>query len=375
MIWLLLASCSTPIDRAALATQACPEDAVVLEDGTHQEVMSLSWDDDAELYVGAIYAYVLPDDIRSFSATVELDGIETAFALLQFDGQTWIDATVEDTKVGAWDSPPYFHEEELGSTIVAPINGDTFPEGGCLRIQPAAVEDGNARLFLRVRTEAPSEPAIDLNVVVVGDTEVFEEDIEEALDVMAEIWGEGSGPTIGSVEYYALDDDETPRAADADALRGSIVDADRADAINLFFIEDMVPSDGTLGEAGGIPGPLGLQGVDGAGVLVAVDPMSDEDGVLDTTLLATTLAHEVGHQLGLYHTTESEGWRYETLDDTAECPLDADDNGDGLLSAEECRAFDGENFMFWIDADFPQEEVSHQQGLLLAESPIVTEAP
>ena len=75
-------------------------------------------------------------------------------------------------------------------------------------------------------------------------------------------------------------------------------------ALCLFFVRSLeggAASFSLLGVAGGIPGPSGLTGTSHSGVVLAFDP-----GVVgpDGTIPGTVLAHETGHFLGLFHTTE-----------------------------------------------------------------------
>jgi hypothetical protein len=114
--------------------------------------------------------------------------------------------------------------------------------------------------------------------------------------------------------------------------------------VNLFFVADMERRDGDgdpQAEAGGIPGPLGMQGTGASGIAIATDMMAG-----DAPSLGRTLAHEIGHYLGLFHTSESNGVVLDTLDDTPECRVERDKDGDGL-SAADCEGFGADNLMFW----------------------------
>jgi hypothetical protein len=90
------------------------------------------------------------------------------------------------------------------------------------------------------------------------------------------------------------------------------------------------------GFTGGTPGPIGAIGTAASGIVV------DHRGSAERT--ATTVAHEIGHYLGLKHTTlvtyDSEGGRhiagYDSIGDTPECPPGT--------SPEDCP--DYQNLMF-----------------------------
>jgi hypothetical protein len=79
----------------------------------------------------------------------------------------------------------------------------------------------------------------------------------------------------------------------------------------------------------------------------------------------------VGHQLGLFHTSESEGDSFDVLSDTVQCTVETyDADGDGEVSAEECADADGTNFMFWTSGDVTQDQMSAEQAFVLTHSPV-----
>ncbi len=115
-------------------------------------------------------------------------------------------------------------------------------------------------------------------------------------------------------------------------------------AINLFFLKDIDPrpDDGEPeAEAGGIPGPLGMQGTGSSGIAIATNMMAG-----DPERLGRTLAHEIGHYLGLFHTSEADGSVLDALADTPECRSERDTGGDGL-DVGDCQGFGADNLMFW----------------------------
>jgi hypothetical protein len=89
-------------------------------------------------------------------------------------------------------------------------------------------------------------------------------------------------------------------------------------AVNVFFVADIEP--GTSGDLGGIAGgtpiPFGMHGTPGSGIAIATDNLLN-----DPTKIGRNLAHELGHALGLFHTSEINGQVYDPLPDTPTCRM------------------------------------------------------
>jgi len=148
------------------------------------------------------------------------------------------------------------------------------------------------------------------------------------------------------------------------------------DCINLFFIEDYTGSwSGILGNAAGMPGSMGISN-SWNGVLISLNAHATGTD-LDSKLLGETIAHEMGHQLGLFHTSESGGTVFDILNDTIDCPISRDNDNDGKISAEECEGYGADNVMFWTSwssssrlAGKQQNNLSSHQIHVLKYSPI-----
>ena len=141
-------------------------------------------------------------------------------------------------------------------------------------------------------------------------------------------------------------------------------------AINLFFVHSITGGMGgyvILGESAGIPG-VPIRGSSGSGVAVT---MADFPNGLDD--IASTFAHEGGHWLGLFHTTESGGTSFDPLPDTPQCPKVPNDvNNDGFVDAAECAALDGPNLMFWTSfGGQTQFTVTPNQQFVEMRNPVV----
>ena len=111
-------------------------------------------------------------------------------------------------------------------------------------------------------------------------------------------------------------------------------------AINLFLvssIENDTGSSGTiLGIDGAIGGPL-KNGTAVSGMAVSTFDMLDKYTIGDSDFfeVGNTIAHEMGHFLGLNHLSERRGTSHDSLRDTPICQTT--DSGLGVLTISSCR--------------------------------------
>ncbi|MEL6741773.1 MAG: M12 family metallo-peptidase [Planctomycetota bacterium] len=265
----------------------------------------------------------------------------------------------------------------MTANLTLPMSPDTLPVAGCLAVLPVVQGDvrgseGEIRIASR-RGDALLDPAgrLTVNAIRVGNVGVSLEDIEAALGVADALYVDNGAGTLADIEFFDVATDAgafvPSNGAALNDLRSTPIEGSSR-AMNIYFIEDFTDAPGVLGVAAGIPGPNGIPQTPGSGVVVALTSHRTVDGVVNTTLMGETIAHELGHQLGLFHTSESDGSGHDVVDDTAECTLADDANGDGQLAAEECP--DGANVMFWTSASFSQSTMSASQSDVLFFSPV-----
>lgn len=180
---------------------------------------------------------------------------------------------------------------------------------------------------------------------------------------------QGAGINIGTVRYFDITGENLTRyrivRSFADIYRlialSQAPGDSREDAlsINVFLIEDFAISDipGLLGLSAGIPGVPGVHGNGGAGlVFTSANLRADPES------LGQTLGHEVGHFLGLRHTSERGGSEYDPLGDTPQCSRPE--------SPFNCS--DVENLMFPFSVDgVTQRTVTPNQRFVLQRNPLV----
>lgn len=169
-------------------------------------------------------------------------------------------------------------------------------------------------------------------------------------------------------------------------------------AMNFFFVQQFEPPGfplGLIGRAGKIEGPALLQGTPYSGVVIAATTTAGFSALSQAELLnqGATMAHEGGHFLGLYHTTERCGagateceggfdmnengqidaWELvDSIQDTPECPsIRRFSNPPDFvsISRDGCSDLDGKNLMFPLrvtpsDNMFQDQLTADQQSVL-----------
>ncbi len=238
-----------------------------------------------------------------------------------------------------------------------------------------AENNDGVKLTLRSGT-VPASTTIVVQPYITGTTWTTG-DLSNALSVMSSIYS-ANGITLSIKSTISISDSRFAAVSGTftDTTTSALVSQGCAAAVNLFFIEDYVGSwSGILGNAAGMPGSIGIANA-WNGVLISLTAHASGTS-LDAQLLGETAAHEMGHQLGLFHTTEEKGDVFDILTDTPECSNSRDNNGDGKMSAEECEDYGGENIMFWTpwssssrSAGKKQETLSSYQQQVLKHSPI-----
>jgi hypothetical protein len=240
------------------------------------------------------------------------------------------------------------------------------------------INSANDRVKLVMRSDStPSNATIVVQPYITGTT-WSASDISEALGIMSNIYAKNginlkinSTITISDSQYASVSGTATNSTTSALVSKGS------TDTVNLFFVEDL-SSGSYLGVATGIPGSMKMAN-SWNGVLNFLTPHAT-GSTLNSQLLGETVAHEMGHQLGLFHTSESVGTVFDILSDTPECAISRDSDSSGKVSAEECDGYGGDNLMFWTAwssssqaAGKKQETLSSYQQYVLKYSPIANQ--
>ena len=177
----------------------------------------------------------------------------------------------------------------------------------------------DVRVLVKHGVDEPDEGTLDLNLWFTEATGVSAADgpthprIVAMLTQLNEVLG-AVGVTIGAVTYQDVSP-ELPQVVSSTLGKDSDLGllfqstAGSGPGTNIVFVGGIVkesletPTTGiVLGIAGGIPGPpFVVDGSSHSGVAI-----SWPDTNTDSDLLGNTAAHELGHYLGLFHSTEKE---------------------------------------------------------------------
>ena len=235
----------------------------------------------------------------------------------------------------------------------------------------------NDRVILYLRSgNLRSTPEIIVQPFITGST-WSANDLSSALSITSDIYS-SNGVSLLIKTTISISESQYAEVSGSftDSTTSSLVSQGFTNCINLFFIEDYTGnSSGILGNASGMPGSMGIEN-SWNGVLISMNAHAS-GSELDSQLLGETAAHEMGHQMGLFHTSESGGTIFDIISDTAECSITLDNDSNGIISAEECEGYGAENVMFWTSwssssrlAGKKQNNFSSHQNHVFKYSPI-----
>jgi hypothetical protein len=248
---------------------------------------------------------------------------------------------------------------------------------------------------------------VDLGIYLVSDSWTAASAIADpngawtrAIDAVAGIYA-NAGLCLGKVTFYDVPawaktayatsvsaDDSSP----CGLLDQMFTLSQPGAAVPFFFVDDIQAATSTgqvgtvVGIDGAIPGPAGIGGTVHSGALINVSDLSTAGCGSNTSYstcaadrIGFIAAHEGGHFMGLFHTSESDGSLFDPIGDTPQCAPSCDTDRNGSLTGGECgndssttaSCGGASNTMFWLVSSRSQGLFSAQQGRVIRANPVV----
>lgn len=287
----------------------------------------------------------IPADANKVAVIAEAAGLISTTSITNDLGTTYLSDTGEITSLAS-DLEPFISTATVSSRdFDPPIAGTTLNVSNLVGSSAddesygAPVPGQEVRYTLLSQHDADlNSGSLRVNVLFVGPTgsdQLLRSTMKRAYQVFRDIYAKAH-ITLDIAEKEVDGPYVLPDPFAGDELYQRLSSDARSPAVNICLGEDL-SFPGLLGEAGGIPGsPLpSPRSCVGVSVINSAGPTGDFNTEF-TRVLGETLAHEVGHYLGLFHPVEGDLATYDPLSDTPECG-----------STEDCDAQIGANFMYY----------------------------
>ena len=292
-------------------------------------------------------------------------------------------------------SKNFSEQHILPYTVVVPNHPSVGMEAGDWHLSLLASENVNVNATVVIQTAQRATQTLEVRIILVLSDEASLDatsaaenaDFQSLLSGVTDVFFQ-AGIEFSVVEYVGVDAEQATEYGVLDSIDGENSelaqllrlggDSDSR-VLNVFFVEDIAVGSGRTriaGVSGGTPGPPTINGTGRSGVAINLGSFLADPTDVDATVI--TIAHEAAHYLGLYHSSEKSGGGddaegFDHLADTPQCGIANDENGDELLSVQECSDADGFNLMFWTAASAPIDNIrlTDDQSAVLRMNPIV----
>ncbi len=366
---------STPIGPGTTPSEPCPEGVVDLGptsvvNGTSLHDLGDVYPDGSGLSGGQLVtfstpiAFCVPDDTTSFVVmTMTADKFTTFYTPAEGDliSYSWL----VPNDIGNW-----------GTSMMHPVAPERIVSGGAYEVSFALSSNDPMPVYVSLRRGNAPGGKLHLNVVFV-DSSLTEAERNSILGAFAEVRRvyATAGVTVdedvrvGFIADRSLEVIPESTPAQAERLEMAPLSAGSQALHPLggtIYVVREFGEDGLYGFSPGIPSIVGFER---AGIAIATATHRLENGAIDYRNVSITIAHELGHYLGLRHTSERDGLVHDPLTDTPACVAGINDsNLDGEISEAECSGLGADNLMFWFGFG---SNVSAHQAYVLQRTPVI----
>jgi hypothetical protein len=263
---------------------------------------------------GSASHYVFIDDgllLNTVACMTSPNGsVPLAFNQIDFNG----DGILEDDATGLFnvEAPALFFPND-GSQRLLPGGTYTFPVGAADSNGNLVADTLTPHVYYKTAQVAQTTLTVNLWVAAQVDdagkiidptTASADPIISGALQVLDNVYADAAHANLKLVPNVAVISNSFVDLTTQSQVDNMVSGASGGAAINLFIVGSIalpgIPGN-VVGMALGLPGPFNLQNTVVSGVLV--EYVNDGNG--QTT--GVTMAHELGHYLGLFHTSQTNG--------------------------------------------------------------------
>jgi hypothetical protein len=309
-----------------------------------------------------------PDDVLSLTVIIhgEPDGWYGVDSWIDGDGRALVTADwpgLPGNERGCFSCRNFADQSQGASTTIAPNRDEGSVHPGRHQLAIVGWIDGfaahSAQVTVMVK-RGPNQPlsgVLDLNFYFTGAQGWTAESVQTdsyfaaSLQRFSELYGR-IGMTVGDITFHDLDPalSIVSIAQDNDTLGALMAHSvvSQTHGLNVFFVDEILTGEPDFpsipGVSASVPNPPYLPGTVASGVAIATrGPLSVPPGqrFLDPPAIGQTLCHELGHALGMFHTSEYDEISHDAYDDTPENDnsylMHADGTG-SLISPEQARA-------------------------------------
>jgi hypothetical protein len=290
-------------------------------------------------------------DFMALGAAGDQSKIFGFFSMVAPGNRTVIDNTAEGPARQA------FAVGAMSFAVPSDDSATTAAAAGAWRFHVIAVSaasgdfvDSDPRVLVKIRTSSGgSVPAgeIDVNVFIVagvGPTSNLTatqactpgNPVYDGLVYASGLYAANLSLSLAGLSCYDLAGSAAFTDIESDDELGNLFTLSSQaadDRLNLFIVDSFSGDLGfAAGVAGSVPIPMQVNGTRRSGVAIDYSPSA--------LVMGETIAHEMGHSLGMYHTSEFNAATngFDPISDTAQCP--------GLGSSDPGTCPDDTNVMF-----------------------------